>query len=46
MKISTVLDHIDSSHVSLPELQRGCGWSRPVCSCGLRMIRVNETCGL
>lgn len=28
MKISTVLDHIDSGHVVLPEFQRGYVWSR------------------
>lgn len=28
MKISTVLDHIDSGHVALPEFQRGYVWNR------------------
>lgn len=28
MKISTVLDHIDSGHMALPEFQRGYVWSR------------------
>ena len=28
MKISTVLDHIDSGHIALPEFQRGYVWSR------------------
>lgn len=29
MKISTILDHIDSGHMALPEFQRGYVWSRP-----------------
>lgn len=28
MKISTVLEHIDSGHMALPELQRGYVWNR------------------
>lgn len=28
MKISTILDHIDSGHIALPEFQRGYVWSR------------------
>lgn len=28
MKISTVLDHIDNSHIALPEFQRGYVWNR------------------
>ena len=28
MKISTILDHIDSGHMALPEFQRGFVWSR------------------
>ncbi len=28
MKISTILDHIDSSHKALPEFQRGYVWNR------------------
>jgi Protein of unknown function DUF262 len=28
MKISTLLDHIDSGHMSLPEFQRGYVWNR------------------
>src|SRR5690242_11089682 len=28
MKISTILDHIDSGHMSLPEFQRGYVWNR------------------
>jgi hypothetical protein len=28
MKISTVLDHIDSGHIALPEFQRGYVWNR------------------
>ena len=28
MKISTVLDHIDSGHMALPEFQRGYVWNR------------------
>ena len=28
MKISTILDHIDSGHVALPEFQRGYVWNR------------------
>ena len=28
MKISTILDHIDSGHMALPEFQRGYVWSR------------------
>jgi uncharacterized protein with ParB-like and HNH nuclease domain len=27
MKISTILDHIDSGHMALPEFQRGCVWN-------------------
>jgi uncharacterized protein with ParB-like and HNH nuclease domain len=28
MKISTILDHIDSGHMALPEFQRGYMWNR------------------
>ena len=28
MKISTILDHIDSGHFALPEFQRGYVWNR------------------
>src|SRR5512145_773875 len=28
MKISTILDHIDSRHIALPEFQRGYVWNR------------------
>jgi len=28
MKISTILDHIDSGHMTLPEFQRGYVWNR------------------
>ena len=28
MKIQTVLDHIDSGHIALPEFQRGYVWNR------------------
>ena len=28
MKVSTILDHIDSGHVALPEFQRGYVWNR------------------
>ena len=28
MKISTILDHVDSGHMALPEFQRGYVWSR------------------
>lgn len=28
MKISTILDHIDSGHMALPEFQRGYVWNR------------------
>lgn len=28
MKISTILDHIDSGHTALPEFQRGYVWNR------------------
>jgi len=28
MKVSTILDHIDSGHMALPEFQRGYVWSR------------------
>ena len=28
MKISTILDHIDSGHIALPEFQRGYVWGR------------------
>ena len=28
MKISTILDHIDSGHMALPEVQRGYVWNR------------------
>ena len=28
MKISTLLDHIDSGHIALPEFQRGYVWNR------------------
>ncbi len=28
MKISTLLDHIDSGHMALPEFQRGYVWNR------------------
>jgi uncharacterized protein with ParB-like and HNH nuclease domain len=28
VKISTILDHIDSGHMALPEFQRGYVWSR------------------
>ena len=28
MKISTILDHIDSGHMALPEFQRGFVWNR------------------
>ena len=28
MKMSTVLDHIDSGHMALPEFQRGYVWNR------------------
>ena len=28
MKISTILDHIDSCHMALPEVQRGYVWNR------------------
>jgi len=28
MKISTILDHIDSGHLALPEFQRGYVWNR------------------
>ena len=27
MKISTILDHIDSGHIALPEFQRGYVWN-------------------
>ena len=27
MKISTILDHIDSGHMALPEFQRGYAWN-------------------
>jgi len=26
MKLSTILDHIDSRHMALPEFQRGARW--------------------
>jgi uncharacterized protein with ParB-like and HNH nuclease domain len=28
MKISTILDHIDSGHMALSEFQRGYAWNR------------------
>lgn len=28
MKISTILEHIDSGHMALPEFQRGYVWNR------------------
>lgn len=28
MKIQTILDHIDSGHIALPEFQRGYVWNR------------------
>jgi uncharacterized protein with ParB-like and HNH nuclease domain len=28
MKTSTILDHIDSGHMALPEFQRGYVWNR------------------
>jgi uncharacterized protein with ParB-like and HNH nuclease domain len=28
MKISTILDHIDTGHMALPEFQRGYVWNR------------------
>lgn len=28
MKTSTILDHIDSGHMALPEFQRGYDWNR------------------
>jgi hypothetical protein len=28
MKISTILDHIDSGHMALPEFQPGYAWNR------------------
>ncbi len=28
MNISTILDHIDSGHMALPEFQRGYVWNR------------------
>jgi hypothetical protein len=28
MRISTILDHIDSGHMALPEFQRGYDWNR------------------
>ena len=28
MKVSTILDHIDSGHMALPEFQRGYVWNR------------------
>ena len=28
MKICTILDHIDSGHMALPEFQRGYVWNR------------------
>ena len=28
MKISTILDHVDSGHMALPEFQRGYVWNR------------------
>ena len=28
MKISTILDHIDSGNIALPEFQRGYVWNR------------------
>jgi uncharacterized protein with ParB-like and HNH nuclease domain len=28
MKISTILDHIDSGHMALPEFQRSYVWNR------------------
>ena len=28
MKISTILDHIDSGHMALPQFQRGYVWKR------------------
>ncbi len=28
MNISTILDHIDTGHMALPEFQRGYVWSR------------------
>ena len=28
MKLSTILDHIDSGHMALPEFQRGYVWNR------------------
>src|SRR5688572_22881906 len=28
MKVSTILDHIDSGHIALPEFQRGYVWNR------------------
>ena len=27
MKVSTILDHIDSGHMALPEFQRGYVWN-------------------
>ena len=28
MKVSTILDHIDSGHMALPEFHRGYAWNR------------------
>jgi hypothetical protein len=28
MRISTILDHIDNGHMTLPEFQRGYAWNR------------------
>ena len=42
MKISTILDHIDSGHMALPEFQRGYVWNRDVNPASLPAIRLNS----
>jgi uncharacterized protein with ParB-like and HNH nuclease domain len=32
MKISTILDYIDSGHIALPEFQRAYVWNRDKCA--------------
>ena len=51
MKISTVLDHIDSGHMALPEFQRGYVWNRDqVRACSIRCTVATQSadcwCGL
>jgi uncharacterized protein with ParB-like and HNH nuclease domain len=47
MKISTILDHIDSGHMALPEFQRGYVWNHDqVCGLFDSLYRRHPVSGL